>query len=289
MRGSSPRMTAECDASIVRHTNGGYNMMSLITTDDGCKLNVRTDGRDDAPALLLSNSLGCTLEMWEPQIAAFTQDFRVVRYDRRGHGQSDVPDAPYAMQRFGHDVLSILDALNIERTHYCGLSMGGMVGQWLGANAPDRFGRIVLANTACHYPDPTNWHNRIKAVNEAGLPAVADAVIAGWLTEGFRTREPDTTAQLKAMLLASPVKGYLACCEALSTLDQRALLPLIKNSTLVIAGSQDKANTCRGRENHPRRYSWRADDRTRRRAYLEHRTICGIYRCRAWVFEGIVR
>jgi 3-oxoadipate enol-lactonase len=119
--------------------------------------------------------------------------------------------------------------------------MGGMVGQWLGANAPDRFGKIVLANTACHYPDPTNWHNRIKAVKEGGIAAVADTVIGGWLTADFREREPQITANLKAMLLASPVEGYLACCEALSTLDQRELLPKIKSPTLVIAGRHDMA------------------------------------------------
>jgi 3-oxoadipate enol-lactonase len=212
----------------------------MIDTD-GCRLNVAVDGSDDAPVLMLSNSLGCTLDMWEPQMAAFTKEFRVVRYDRRGHGKSDVPPGPYTMALFGSDALAILDALAVKRAHWCGLSMGGMVGQWLAANAPERFGRVVLANTSCHYPDPTNWLNRIKAVREGGIAAVADAVIAGWLTEPFRLREPETTARLKAMLLNSPVEGYLACCEALSTLDQRALLPRIKAPTLVIAGAQDKA------------------------------------------------
>jgi 3-oxoadipate enol-lactonase len=119
--------------------------------------------------------------------------------------------------------------------------MGGMVGQWLGANAPERFERIILSNTACYYPDPTNWLNRIKAVKEGGIAAVADTVIAGWLTADFREREPEIAARMKAMLTASPVQGYLACCEALSTLDQRALLPKIKNPTLVIAGRHDPA------------------------------------------------
>ena len=208
---------------------------------DGCRLNVAVDGPEDAPALMLSNSLGCTLAMWEPQMTAFTKAFRVIRYDRRGHGKSDVPQPPYAMERFGRDALAILDALGIAKTHWCGLSMGGMVGQWLGANAPSRFDRIVLANTSCHYPDPSNWHARIKAVRDGGLAAVADPVIAGWLTEGFRTRHPEQTAKMKTMLLASPVDGYLACCEALSTLDQRALLPKITAPTLVIAGRHDKA------------------------------------------------
>jgi 3-oxoadipate enol-lactonase len=213
----------------------------MIDAGDGCLLNVSVDGRDDGPTLMLSNSLGCTLEMWEPQMAALTKQFRVVRYDRRGHGKSSVPPGPYSMERFGRDVLAILDGLNITRTHWCGLSMGGMVGQWLGANAPGRFDRIILSNTACYYPDPTNWLNRIKAVKEGGIAAVADTVIARWLTADFREREPQVSARMKAMLTASPVAGYLACCEALSTLDQRALLPKIKSPTRVIAGRHDPA------------------------------------------------
>src|SRR5260370_9437699 len=125
------------------------------------------------------------------------------------------------MERFGREVRATLDALNSARTRWCGLSRGGMVGQGLGPNAPDRFGKIILANTACHYPDPTNWLNRIKAVKEGGISAVADTVIAGWLTADFREREPQISANMKAMLLATPVEGYLACFEALSTLDPR--------------------------------------------------------------------
>ncbi len=208
---------------------------------DGCLLNVSVDGRDRGPTLMLSNSLGCTLQMWEPQMAALTKQFRVVRYDRRGHGKSGVPLGPYSMERFGKAVLAILDGLKIEKAHWCGLSMGGMVGQWLGAHAPERFDKIILANTSCHYPDPTNWLNRIKAVKEGGIAAVADAVIGGWLTADFREREPQITARMKAMLTASPVQGYLACCEAISTLDQRALLPKIRGPTLVIAGRHDMA------------------------------------------------
>jgi len=206
---------------------------------DGCLLNVSVEGRDGGPTLMLSNSLGATLQMWEPQMRALTQLFRVIRYDRRGHGKSSVPPGPYSMERFGRDVIAILDDLNINKVHWCGLSMGGMVGQWLGANAPERLGRIVLANTACYYPDPTNWLNRIKAIKDGGMAAVADTVIAAWLTADFREREPQIATNLKSMLLATPVEGYLACCEALSTLDQRELLPTIKNPTLVIAGRHD--------------------------------------------------
>jgi 3-oxoadipate enol-lactonase len=208
---------------------------------DGCILNVSVEGRDGGPTLMLSNSLGSNLQMWDPQMRALTQVFRVIRYDGRGHGKSSVPPGPYSMERFGRDVLAILDDLNIARTHWCGLSMGGMVGQWLGANAPDRFGKIILANTTCYFPDPTGWHGRIKAIREGGMASLADSVIAVWLTADFREREPQITANLKAMLMASPVEGYLACCEVLSTLDQRELLPKIKSPTLVIAGRHDKS------------------------------------------------
>jgi len=210
---------------------------------DGCLLNVSVEGRQSGPTLMLSNSLGSTMQMWEPQMKALTQVFRVIRYDRRGHGKSGVLPGPYSMERFGRDVLAILDDLNIDRVHWCGLSMGGMVGQWLGANAPERMGKIILANTACYYPDPSNWHARIEAVKKGGIAAVADAVIGNWLTADFREREPQITANMKAMMLATPVQGYIACCEALSTLDQRELLPKIKSPTLVIAGRQDMSTT----------------------------------------------
>ena len=177
---------------------------------------------------------------------------RMLSFAKLGAALDGMPDASVVVLgapevhgsgrvRFGRDVLAILDDLNIEKVHWCGLSMGGMVGQWLGANAPQRLDRIILANTACHYPDPTNWLNRIKTVKDSGLAAIADAVIASWLSADFREREPQITANMKAMLLAAPVQGYLACCEALSTLDQRDLLGRITNPTLVIAGRDDLA------------------------------------------------
>ena len=129
-----------------RHDTGEVPMPMIDA--DGCPLNVSVEGRDGGPTLMLSNSLGCNLRMWQPQMKALTQHFRVIRYDRRGHGKSGVPPGPYSMERFGRDVLAILDDLNIGRTHWCGLSMGGMVGQWLGAHAPHRFGKIILANTS---------------------------------------------------------------------------------------------------------------------------------------------
>lgn len=206
---------------------------------DGCLLNVSVEGRDGGPTIMLSNSLGATMQMWEPQMAALSALYRVVRYDRRGQGKSAVPDGPYSIERFGKDALAILDGLNIKKVHWCGLSMGGMVGQWLGANAPERIDRLILANTTSYYPDSAPMLNRAKAVAEGGIASVADTVIAAWLTANFREREPEITARTKAMLLASPQKGYIACCEALSKLDQRDLLARITAPTLVIAGRHD--------------------------------------------------
>ena len=244
---------------------------------DGCLLNVSVEGRDGGPTLMLSNSLGCTMRMWEPQMPALTRLFRVIRYDRRGHGKSAVAPGPYSMERFGRDVLAILDDLNIEKVHWCGLSMGGMVGQWLGANAPQRFDKIILSNTACHYPDPTNWHNRIKAVKEGGIASVADTVIAGWLTADFREREPQITANMKAMLIASPVQGYLACCEALSTLDQRALLAGDQEPDAGDRRTPRHGDAGRGRRIHPQPDSRRRFDDPRRRAYFQCRTAARLY------------
>src|ERR1700736_876879 len=126
---------------------------------DGCLLNVSVEGRDGGPTLMLSNSLGTTMAMWEPQMKALTQLFRVIRYDRRGHGKSSVPPGPYSMERFGRDVLAILDDLNIAKTHWCGLSMGGMVGQWLGAKAPQRLHKLVVSHTPSSHSAPAQPGN----------------------------------------------------------------------------------------------------------------------------------
>src|SRR6201990_3574100 len=155
--------------------------MTMIDAD-GCLINVSVEGRQTRTTLMPSNSLGTTMGMWEPQMKALTQVFRVIRYDRRGHGKSGVPAGPYSIERLGRDVIAILDDLNIQKTHWCGLSIGGMVGQWLGAKSTERFNRIVLANTSSYFPDPTNWQNRIKLIKEDGIAAIADAVMSAWLT-----------------------------------------------------------------------------------------------------------
>jgi 3-oxoadipate enol-lactonase len=208
---------------------------------DGCMLNVSVEGRDGGPTLMLSNSLGCSLQMWEPQMKALGQVFRVIRYDRRGHGKSSAPPGPYSMERFGRDVLAILDDLNIEKVHWCGLSMGGMVGQWLGANAPERIERLVLTNTCSYFPDKTAWNDRLKLVREKGVAAFAPANMERWFTKGFRERSPDKVAWMQEMFAATALEGYLACGAAVRDMDHRELLPKIKAPTLVIAAKHDPA------------------------------------------------
>jgi len=165
-----------------------------IVNADGCAIYVEVEGPERAPVLMLSNSLGTTLHMWDPQVAPFTQNFRLVRYDRRGHGRSGVPNGPYTMERLGRDVLAVLDALSLERINWCGLSMGGMVGQWLGANAPERIERLVLTNTSSYFVEKTIWNERLKLVRERGVGAFAAGNMERWLMKGFRERSPKVVA-----------------------------------------------------------------------------------------------
>lgn len=214
--------------------------MPLIEVD-GCRLNVEIEGPAEAPVLMLSNSLGTDLHMWDGQVKPFAARFRLIRYDRRGHGKSAVPPGPYTMERLGRDVLGILDNLGIEKIDWCGLSMGGMVGQWLGAHAPSRIRRLVLANTSCHYPVKDLWNERIAAVAEHGLAPLADAMMGRWFTQGFIEDEPGTVARVKAMMVATPVAGYIANCEAVRDMDHRNILAGITAPTLIIAGRHDVA------------------------------------------------
>jgi len=214
--------------------------MPMIDTN-GTKINVEISGRDDAPVLMLSNSLGTNLHMWDEQAAAWSKDFRVVRYDRRGHGKSAAPKGPYSFEMLGKDVLGILDALKIKKANWCGLSMGGMVGQWLGANAPDRVERMVFSNTSSCYPDKTPWNDRIKQVQEKGLGSLVDGNMQRWFTEGFRKSAPDTLAKMKDIFVTTSVDGYLGCCSAIRDMDFRESNKTIKAPVLVIVGAQDPA------------------------------------------------
>ncbi|HWV42591.1 3-oxoadipate enol-lactonase [Pseudorhodoplanes sp.] len=209
---------------------------------NGCPIDVEVSGPDNAPVLMLSSSLGTTKHMWDPQMAAFTKDHRVVRYDRRGHGRSGITEGPYSMEMLARDAIAIMDALKLDKVNWLGLSMGGMEGMWLGAKAGNRIDKLILSNTSAHYPDKTMWHTRMDTVGKAGsVAAIADMVINAWLTKDFQTAHPDVTARMKEMMIATPVEGYLGCCAAVRDMDHREILKEIKVPTLIIAGSKDPA------------------------------------------------
>ena len=197
------------------------------------------EGPPDAPALVMGGSLGTTLAMWSPQLP-LADATRLIRFDHRGHGESPVPEGPYEVADLGGDVLALLDRLGLERTSYCGLSIGGMVGQWLAINAPQRIERLILICTAAHLPPAAAWHDRAAAVRSAGTPEViADAVIGRWFTPAFTAANPGLVARYRAMIVATPAEGYAGCCEAVAGLDVREGLAEIAAPTLIIAGAQD--------------------------------------------------
>ena len=197
------------------------------------------DGPEDAPPVVLSNSLGSTPAMWDPQFSALAERFRVVRYDHRGHGRSPVPPAPYELADLGFDVIALLDRLGLERVRWCGLSLGGMVGMWMAINAPERIDRLVLLCTTAYFGTPEVWRERTAAVREGGTEAVADSGMERWFTPEFREREPNTVARFRAMVAAQPDEGYVETCGALERLDLRPQLDAIRARTLVIAGDDD--------------------------------------------------
>jgi len=215
--------------------------MPTITTDDGVRIDYSLEGAADAPVLVLSNSLGTDRAMWDPQMAALRARFRVLRYDTRGHGASGVPAQPYLVDRLGRDVLALLDGCGIARAHFCGLSMGGMTGMWLGREAPARLDRLVLCNTAARIGPPEVWDKRVETVRASGMEAIVPGVIERWFTAPFRAREPAAVARIVAMLRATPPAGYVAACLAIRDMDQRAQLAAIRAPTLVIAGESDLA------------------------------------------------
>ena len=208
---------------------------------DGVRLAYRVDGPDDAPALVLLNSLGTNLHMWDPQVALLSRHLRLVRYDCRGHGNSDVPAGPYTLERFGLDLLALLNQLGIERAHLCGLSLGGMVALWFAASCPDRVSRAVFANTAARIGTRESWDARIEAVRTGGMRAIRDIVLARFLSEGFRREHPEVVRQLGEMLEATNPRGYIEACAALREADLRTRVTAIHTPSLIIAGGLDES------------------------------------------------
>jgi len=196
-------------------------------------------GSEYLPILVLSNSLGTNLCMWDPQVHEFSKHFRVLRYDTRGHGQSSVTPGPYTIDQLSWDVVRLLDVLQLECVSFCGLSMGGMIGLFLGANAPKRFDKIVLCNTAAKIGTAEAWNARIQAVQDGGMKAVAGAVIERWLTPRYRSSHPVETQAAQAMLESANPQGYMACCAAVRDMDQRHSLSNITVPCLALTGTDD--------------------------------------------------
>jgi 3-oxoadipate enol-lactonase len=216
--------------------------MTFIDVDD-VRLHVRIDGDPARPCIVLSNSLGTDLSMWDPQAAALARNFYVLRYDTRGHGQSGRGTAPVTLDRLGRDVVGLLDALAIPRAHFCGISMGGMIGQWLGVERPQRLDKLVLANTSARIGTHEAWNTRAAQVRAGGMDGVADGAAARWFTPAFVAREPHRAARMIARLREQDREGYAACCAALAEADLRAAVATIAAPTLVIAGAQDPVTT----------------------------------------------
>jgi 3-oxoadipate enol-lactonase len=206
------------------------------------RLHYELSGPDDGPVLVFGGSLGTTLAMWDPQAARLAGRRRILRYDHRGHGGSPALSGPYAIEELGRDVLDLLDGLGCERASYCGLSLGGMVGMWLAANAPERIQRLILLCTSARLPPPAAYRDRAAAVRAAGTPeVVADAVLARWLTPAWAQENPGPAAGLRAMFSQVSAEGYAGCCEAIAALDLRAELERITARTVVVAGAEDPA------------------------------------------------
>jgi 3-oxoadipate enol-lactonase len=203
------------------------------------------EGAPDAPVLMLSNSLGTTMDMWQPQSQVLAQRFRVLRYDTRGHGASGPADAGagYTLDQLGEDVLRLLDALEIDRVHFCGISMGGLTGLWLGVHAPDRLQRLVVANSAACIGQPAGWHERAALVQANGMDMVADGAAGRWFTPAFQRSAPHAVQNLVEGLRTTSPAGYAACCTALAQADLRLSIAAVNLPTLLIAGRHDPVTT----------------------------------------------
>lgn len=202
-------------------------------------LNYELEGPEDAPVLVLSSSIGSSLAMWDPQVDALRERFRVLRYDHRGHGGSPVPAGPYSMEGLGRDVLSLADSLGVEKFHFCGLSLGGMVGMQVASEAPERVEKLVLCCTAAELGPPSMWDERIEAVQSGGMEALVDAVMERWFTGNFEDKAE--LERVRRVFLDTPPEGYAACSAAIRDMDLRPRLSSIKADTLVISASEDPA------------------------------------------------
>lgn len=208
---------------------------------NGIEINYELSGQEDAPAVVLSHSLGSSLEMWNPQIAALKPHYRVLRFDTRGHGGSEAPAQPYSLDQLTEDVLSLLDVLGIDELHFVGLSMGGMIGQCLALNHGNRLRSLALCDTTALIPPDAQpvWQERIDAARENGLKALVDDTLQRWFTPTYLDQNPPQVQLIRKLFLATPLAGYIGCSEAIRSLDYLERLSEIKTPTLIIVGRED--------------------------------------------------
>lgn len=214
--------------------------MPIMKSGDA-RIHYVLEGKSGAPVLVFSNSLGANYSMWDPQAHEFHKRFRILRYDVRGHGQSSATAGPYTIEQLSKDVLSLLDSLDLDRIDFCGLSMGGMVGMWLGLHAPERLNRLVLCNTGARIGSTDAWNARIEAVRKNGMKSIAPAVIERWFTPDFRKKSPAVISKTQKMIEEANADGYSSCCEAIRDFDCREQLSGIRTPTMVISGAHDPA------------------------------------------------
>lgn len=215
--------------------------MPFMTQSDDCRIFYRAEGPVDAPGIIFSNSLGCDHLMWQAQADALKHRFRVVRYDQRGHGASDVPEGMYPLERLGADVIGIADHLGLEKFHFCGLSMGGLTGQWLGINQGDRLITLTLADTSAHFRPPEMWDQRMDMIRQGGMAAISDMVLGRFFTESFHASDPGTISDFRYVLEQTDPQGYLGCSAMLKQADTHDDLKLITTPTLIITGRHDQS------------------------------------------------
>jgi len=216
--------------------------MPFIETD-GSKIHYALQGPASAPTLVFSNSLGTRLSMWDEQAICFSEDFRVLRYDTRGHGNSSVTPGPYSIEQLGNDVLALLDKLHLGRVHFCGLSMGGMIGMWLGINASNHLEKLALCSTAARIGTPEMWSSRIETIRKGGMKSVSSAVMERWFTAAFRAKNAATVAAVQKMVEETSPEGYVANCAAVRDFDYREHLHALGIPTLVMSGAHDPSTT----------------------------------------------
>lgn len=199
------------------------------------------DGPDRGRPLVLSNSLGTRVAMWDRLLPALAGDLRLVRYDLRGHGRPSVPPGPYSITQLGGDLLRVLDRAGLDRADLCGVSIGAMASVWVAAYAPERVDRLILCCTSALPGMPQVWIERAATVRAEGMAAVADVVVGRWFPATWAAHHPEVVADLRAALVAIPAEGYAGACEALVDLDLRPILPRISAPTMIVAGGQDPA------------------------------------------------